>query len=91
MAATKRPKGSGSRWAYETIRNRILSLELAPGAGLDEQELIASLGVSRTPIREALIQLSAEGLVEMLPNRGARVAKIDLPGVREFFEALDAH
>lgn len=91
MTTAKRPKGSGARWAYETIRNRILSLELAPGIDFDEQELIASLGLSRTPIREALIQLSAEGLVELLPNRGAKITKIDLAGVREFFEALDAN
>jgi DNA-binding GntR family transcriptional regulator len=91
MVTAKRPKGSGARWAYETIRSRILSLELAPGKDLDEQELISSLGLSRTPIREALIQLAAEGLVELLPNRGAKIAKIDLPGVREFFEALDAN
>jgi DNA-binding GntR family transcriptional regulator len=71
---------------------RILSLELAPGKDLDEQELIASLGVSRTRrSAKRLIQLAAEGLVELLPNRGARIAKIDLPGVREFFEALDAN
>lgn len=91
MVIAKRPKGSGARWAYETIRSRILSLELAPGKDFDEQVLITSLGLSRTPIREALIQLAAEGLVELLPNRGAKVAKIDLPGVREFFEALDAN
>jgi len=91
MVIAKRPKGSGARWAYETIRARILSLELAPGKDFDEQGLISSLGLSRTPIREALIQLAAEGLVELLPNRGAKVAKIDLLGVREFFEALDAN
>ena len=89
--ASKRPKGSGTRWAYDTIRGKILSLDFAPGQALDEQELLASLGLSRTPIREALIQLAAEGLVEMLPNRGAKVARIDLDGVREFFEALDAN
>ena len=88
--AEKRPKGTGTKWAYEEIRGQILSLQLAPGADLDEQSLLKSIGVSRTPIREALIQLAAEGLVEILPNRGARVSRIDLAGVREFFEALDA-
>lgn len=91
MVNAKQPKGSGARWAYDTIRSKILFLELAPGKDLDEQELIFSLGLSRTPIREALIRLAAEGLVELLPNRGAKIAKIDLPGVREFFEALDAN
>lgn len=86
----RRPKGTGTRWAYEEIRSQILSLQLEPGADLDEHVLIDSLKVSRTPIREALIQLAAEGLVDVLPNRGARVSKVDLTGVREFFEALDA-
>lgn len=90
-ATVKRPKGSGARWAYEEIRSKILSLELAPGKAFDEQELLASLGLSRTPIREALIHLSAEGLVELLPNRAAKVSGIDLTAVREFFEALDAN
>ena len=87
----RRPKGTGTRWAYDEIRSQILALQLEPGADLDEQELINSLKVSRTPIREALIQLAAEGLVEILPNRGARVSRVDLAGVREFFEALDAN
>nr|WP_246801095.1 GntR family transcriptional regulator [Mesorhizobium amorphae] len=90
MTKDRRPKGTGTRWAYEEIRSQILALQLKPGADLDEQVLIGILGVSRTPIREALIQLAAEGLVEMLPNRGARVSRVDLSGVREFFEALDA-
>lgn len=86
----RRPKGTGTRWAYEEIRSQILALELEPGADLDEQTLIDRLKLSRTPIREALIQLAAEGLVEILPNRGARVSRLDLTRVREFFEALDA-
>ncbi|MET0451861.1 MAG: GntR family transcriptional regulator [Mycobacterium sp.] len=58
---------------YGEIRDRILSGRLLPGARLVEVELAAELDVSRTPIREALRQLSAEGLIEMLPNRGATV------------------
>jgi len=88
---TKRPKGSGMRAAYDEIRAKILSVELSPGKAFDEHELMSSLKLSRTPIREALIHLAAEGLVELLPNRAARVARIDLAGVREFFEALDAN
>lgn len=88
-AAGQPKKGSGSKRAYERIRSQILSLALAPGTDFDEQDLVRTLKLSRTPIREALIQLSAEGLVEILPNRGARVSRVDLAGVREFFEALD--
>lgn len=86
----KPPKGTGARWAYQQILELILSNELEPGADLDEARLIELLGLSRTPIREAVIQLTAEGLVEVLPNRGARVSNIDLTVVREFFEALNA-
>jgi len=89
-AGTRRPRGTGARWAYEQIREMILSNELQPGSDLDEAQLIRQLGVSRTPIREAIIQLTVEGLVEVLPNRGARVSHIDLTVVREFFEALSA-
>mgnify|MGYP005849151399 CR=1 FL=1 len=90
-AEGKRAKGTGARRAYEEIRARILTLELRPGQSFDEQEVLATLGLSRTPVREALIRLSAEGLVDLLPNRGARVAPVDMSSVREFLEALDAN
>ena len=56
----------------------ILDGRLAAGARLGEVELADRLGVSRTPVREALTRLGAEGLVELSPNRGARVATLDL-------------
>jgi len=56
------------------LRELILGGELTPGARLGEVELADRLGVSRTPVREALSRLAAEGLVEIQPNRGARVA-----------------
>lgn len=59
--------------SYVEIRDRILSGRLLPGARLVEVDLAAELNVSRTPVREALRRLSAEGLIEMLPNRGATV------------------
>lgn len=58
----------------EVLRDLILDDTLPPGARLAEIELAGRLGVSRTPVREALRQLAAEGLVELPPNRGARVA-----------------
>jgi DNA-binding GntR family transcriptional regulator len=60
----------------EIIRNAILSGELAPGSALVEQELAAQLGVSKTPVREALKTLEGSGLVVMVPYRGATVREL---------------
>jgi DNA-binding GntR family transcriptional regulator len=81
-------KGTGRDHAYERLREGILSLRLQPGAPIDEGALVRDLRMSRTPVREALIRLAAEGLVELLPNRGARVADIPLMSLPAFFEAL---
>ena len=59
--------------AYEALRERILTGAISPGSRLREVELAASLGLSRTPVREALRRLEADGLVEHLPHRGAVV------------------
>jgi DNA-binding GntR family transcriptional regulator len=85
----RRPKGTGSNVVFNDLRARILSLELQPGIHLDEGTLVETYGVSRTPVREALIRLGSGGLVVLLPNRGARVAPIELATLNEFFEALD--
>ncbi|WP_233517814.1 GntR family transcriptional regulator [Geodermatophilus marinus] len=70
----------------------IMSGELAPGARLGEVELADRLGVSRTPVREALSRLAAEGLVQITPNRGARVATwtvAELEGVFDLRSSLE--
>jgi DNA-binding GntR family transcriptional regulator len=59
--------------ATELIREAIIDGRLAPGTRLKEEELARELGISRTPVREALLLLQAEGLVEAAPNRGATV------------------
>lgn len=59
--------------AVENIRERILAGDLTGGDRLGEVELATELGMSRTPVRHALLRLAAEGLVEVAPNRGARV------------------
>ncbi|MGH2852302.1 MAG: GntR family transcriptional regulator [Solirubrobacteraceae bacterium] len=73
--------------AYEAIRERILSGLLPRGSRVHQEDLAVDLGVSRTPVREALRRLAAEGLVEMRTNRGARVADMDRSGMRAAYEA----
>lgn len=84
-----RPKGKGSKTVYESIRRRIIRIEWAPGYVIDEMSIVREFNVSRTPVREALIRLSSEGLVIIEPNRGAHVAPMEIDDVRSFFELLD--
>jgi len=64
--------------AYHEIRGLIVSLELAPGAVIDERELIERLGIGRTPVREGLRRLAHERLVEVYPRRGMFVTGVDV-------------
>ena len=76
----------------DSLRDRILHGELLAGSRLGEAELAERLGVSRTPVREALSRLAAEGLVEIVPNRGARVATwtvAELEGVFDLRASLE--
>ena len=84
----KTPRGGGAARIYEALRRRILDLELAPGADLDETALADAFDISRTPLREALNRLAAEQLVVISPNRGASVAPLNLTGFPAFIEAL---
>jgi DNA-binding GntR family transcriptional regulator len=72
--------------ALEEIHNRIVHLELAPGSVFTEGELAADLGMSKTPVREALQVLGFLGLVEAAPRRGYRVAPITIRHTRELFD-----
>jgi DNA-binding GntR family transcriptional regulator len=72
------------------LRDMIIQGELAPGARLNERVLCQQLGISRTPLREALKVLATEGLVELLPNRGAVVTQLTLRAVQEIFEVMGA-
>ena len=85
----RRAKGTGRQYAYDLIRRSILTLELPPGATLDEIAMVKQFGVSRTLVREAIISLSAEGMIQLLPNRGARVAGFELDHVRAWHEAIE--
>lgn len=75
---------------YEELQERIVRGELAPGAALPEQEVSQMLGASRTPIREALQRLAREGLVELIPGRGAFVSEIRVPDIIELFQLREA-
>ena len=70
----------------ETVRELILHGDLAPGARLGEVELAERLGVSRTPVREALTRLAASGLVDLTPHRGARVTTWSLAELEGVFD-----
>jgi len=70
------------------LRERIIQGEFRPGARLNERVLCDQLGVSRTPLREALRLLAAEGLVHMEPNRGAQVVALSAADIREAFEVI---
>ena len=72
---------------YSALRERILSGDLPRGTKLRQASLADELGVSRTPLREALRRLSTEGLVEFSPNRGATVSELDFGDMRHAWSA----
>ncbi|MEW6356495.1 MAG: GntR family transcriptional regulator [Planctomycetota bacterium] len=82
--------------AYERLKGRIMCKKILPGERLVEEELAGELGVSRTPLREALRKLAQEGIVKIVPRRGAVVAKpsaeevLEILLVREVLEGLAA-
>jgi DNA-binding GntR family transcriptional regulator len=74
--------------AYQKMRRRILDNEWPPGARALEQELALELGMSRTPVREALIRLSNEGLVEVVPRHGVRVLPVSAADMDELYRVI---
>jgi DNA-binding GntR family transcriptional regulator len=72
----------------ERLRTRIFAHELAPGAWVDEQAIASEFGISRTPLREALKVLAAEGLVQLKPRRGCYVAALSEQDVDEIFPVM---
>jgi len=70
------------------LRDFIVEGRLAPGSRIPERELCEKFGISRTPLREALKVVAAEGLIELLPNRGARVRQFSETDIRNLFEVL---
>jgi DNA-binding GntR family transcriptional regulator len=93
-SAAARTRGPDGRLLRKTavelvldeLRARILSGQIGPGAALRQEALADELGVSRIPLREAIRLLSSEGLVEVVPHRGAFVSMLSVDEVQEFFD-----
>ncbi len=90
LPTVSRPDGSAiADRAYRQIRDAIASLVLQPGQPLTEASLAAWLQVGRTPVREALLRLKDEGLVESVPRKGYFVSRISAHEAREIYEMLE--
>jgi len=85
---TKRTRGTRASYVYDSLKALILDLELKPGTLLDETLVSRQFSVSRSPVREALIRLSAEGLVQTLRNRTSIVAPFDVGMLPAYFDAM---
>jgi DNA-binding GntR family transcriptional regulator len=86
LLVSDEPASSLAESAYRELRARIISLQLRPGEPLTENGLQATLGLGRTPIREALSRLVAERLVVIRPRRGVFVSEISLPDLGGVYE-----
>lgn len=87
---TASPKPTRVSDAYTRLKDEILSNRMPPGFQAPEPEIALRLGMSRTPVREALIRLQAEGLVDLIPRRGARVLPIEAQDMQEIYEIFTA-
>ncbi len=81
--ATRRDYFTLAHYAYDELRRAIVSVRLEPGQWISESELTEMLGMSRTPIREAIHALQSEELIEVMPQRGMKIALISVKKVRE--------
>ncbi|ETW96306.1 MAG: hypothetical protein ETSY1_27180 [Candidatus Entotheonella factor] len=86
MNAASRPNRVDD--AYEQLKREILENRMSPGNQATELELAARLGMSRTPVHEALIRLEGEGLLELIPRHGARVLPVSPDDMREIYQLL---
>jgi len=87
--AEPRSRGKGAIRVYNRLREDILSLKLPPGELLDDVKIGKQFNLSRSPVREALIRLSAEGLVKTLPNKNSIVAPLNIIDFSQFIDSLD--
>ncbi len=73
-------------WVYDTLRRQIINVELQPGLPINEADFAARLGVSKTPVREALRQLERDGFVENVPSRGSTISHITSQEISDVFQ-----
>ncbi|GLY18953.1 GntR family transcriptional regulator [Kineosporia sp. NBRC 101677] len=83
LMSPRKAGGSSRQAVYESLRRRILGLELPPGTALSENDLATEMGISRTPVRESMILLSEEGLVQVFPKVGTFVSRVDAARVAD--------
>jgi DNA-binding GntR family transcriptional regulator len=84
LVVTPRAAGENTKeYSYRLVKNAIMSLQLQPGQSIREADLAASLSISRTPIREVMAKLKEENLVEVLPQIGTYVSKINFQLIEE--------
>jgi DNA-binding GntR family transcriptional regulator len=79
----RQAKETARDYAFRTLRKNIVMLKLAPGSMVSEKELAVEMGISRTPTREALIELSKSQIVDIFPQKGSYISKIDYALVDE--------
>lgn len=87
-AEAARPVASLHEELLAALRDYLVEGNLADGARVPERALCERFNISRTPLREALKVLAAEGLIELLPNRGARVRELNAEDIRELFDVM---
>lgn len=90
LRSARTPRASGAHVVYTELKRRILDLELVPGERLLEPALSAELGVSRTPLREAVRRLIAENLLEQQPTGGVVVPLLDAREIAELYDVRAA-
>jgi GntR family transcriptional regulator, rspAB operon transcriptional repressor len=83
LVALDRFSGSLGQRVYQVLRHAILSLDYRPGEILRKPAICAALGVSRSPVADAVARLSVEGLVDVVPQAGTFVARLSMPEIRE--------
>lgn len=86
---TGKRRGEGATRVYSRLREDILRLNLAPGEPLDETRISKEFGLSRSPVREAMVRLASEGLVKTLPNKSTIVAPLNIAEFASYTDALD--